>query len=415
MLSGTRRIFFLLSVVLLVSTGSWGIAKESLARQVQTEESDQAIERILLRGLTRLYVEDYPGAVAVFEEGLKLQPDNPTLLASISRAKGALGDPEAARFFLRRALDLDSENIHLWEEWAMLNLELNDVSESTIALIYLIENQAPSWPSRIKLNHLYFQTERYIDALRVLDTGLRADGRIPELLSARVLVLEKIGRTDELAQSLFELSELQPGDTDLYYRLAIARIRLEDWTGAEAALIRLLEVDPDHVEGRQALSGVLSHLGKTAAVDEINSMDSTPQSMALSTVSDLEKQVAAHPGRTELIMQLADLLLDRGEDLKAANRYEQIILLDAKNLEAWSKGIEAYARADEANRAIELSDQARLLFPGYVPTEVAHVFALRAAGRIAEARSLAEQILQRPADPRYQEHVQRMKRELDDA
>ncbi|TDI75106.1 MAG: hypothetical protein E2O84_04785, partial [Bacteroidetes bacterium] len=54
------------------------------------------LERIVLRGLTRLYWEDYEGSKAVFKEGLRLDPFNHVLLASLSRANHASGDLESA-------------------------------------------------------------------------------------------------------------------------------------------------------------------------------------------------------------------------------------------------------------------------------------------------------------------------------
>jgi tetratricopeptide (TPR) repeat protein len=147
----------------------------------------------------------------------------------------------------------------------------------------------------------------------------------------------------------------------------------------------------------------------------MTNVNSSPVTGSLVTVSELEDQVAAHPDRTDLSMQLADLLLEKGDDLQAAQRYHQIVLSNARNLDAWSKAILAYASAGEASLAIELSDEALLLFPGFVPVEVARVYALRAAGRNTEALHLAEEIIKRPVDPNFIELVERLKQELDDA
>lgn len=386
-----------------------------IARQSLAVQKNQRLEKILLRGLTRIYVEDYRGAVSVLEEGLKLHGDNPALLESMSRAKSALGDLESARFYLRRALDVQPENMDYWKFWGDLSLELNDLPEAILALERVIQAPGATWLAHLKLSRLYTQIEQLEDALEATDSGLRVGGVVPELLQEKAGILEKMGRNDALIETLETLITLHFRDIELYYRLAVAQVRADNLIQAETTLSKVLELDPEHEKGSLVLVEVLTRLQKHTEAQEIKERISEYGFRTVVNKDDLLKQVDAHPESADLRIKLADLYAEDGMNLEAARQYEQVLLSDTRNLDAWSKGIEAYAHAGRSRRALELSEEALLLFPGYIPVEVARVYALRVAGRLDEAERLAKEILDRDTDARFENLLQRLKQDLEDA
>jgi tetratricopeptide (TPR) repeat protein len=406
------------------------------AQPVRGTEQNSQIERILLRGMTRMYVEDYVGAVSAFEAGLKLSPDNAVLLASIGTAKFGLGDAESAIFYVKRAIDVDPENSDYWQLLSELSLASGNVNEAITALEYVTQQSDASWLSRVQLVRLYVQMERLEMALQTADAGLQTDGNVPELLEARTDVLEALGRTREVIETLERHIAQVPDETELYFRLATAHIRLAAWSDAETALRALLTIDPEHREGLAALIEILSRQNEReeanrikAQLDALEEVGAPVRGNAVTTlvtsssadsaealsIDELYSMLQINPENSELNMALADRLSESRDFLSAAKRYEQVALSDARVLDAWWKGIEAYVRAGKADKALSFSDEALLLFPGYTPVQIARVFALRAAGRVEEADALSRSILERDPNPQNEEHIRRLRQELDDA
>ncbi len=383
------------------------------------------LERIVLRGLTRLYWEDYEGAKAVFEEGLRLDPFNHVFLSSLSRANHGSGDLESALFYLRRALQSEPENLFYLREFAHLNMEAGEVNRAISAFDLVLKSNDALPSDALNLIRVHVVMEDYTSAIATVEEAISRFDRPTTLLAAYAEILEKTGDSYALTEVIQSMIKFDSDDEELYYRLAVARIRSGQAEAARRSLQVVLELNPEHSGAlgilRHTLSGndTLPAALDVALTDQQNK-DTQNNEPIVSQESDLSTEqirslLADQPDRTDLQLLLATRLFESNNFLESAQRYEQIVLADPRHLEAWARGIDAYTKAGQPQDGVRLSEDAILLFPGYIPIEVSRILALRAAGNVDQARELAVKILGRPVDPKFKSDIRRLERELDDA
>src|SRR4051794_29352325 len=71
---------------------------------------------------------------------------------------------------------------------------------------------------------------------------------------------ESLGRND-LARALLDFrnaAQAMPADAEPYYRIALVNLQIGDMSGAFAGFSRALELNPDHVDARLKLAGLMA-------------------------------------------------------------------------------------------------------------------------------------------------------------
>jgi tetratricopeptide (TPR) repeat protein len=390
--------------------------------------NSQQLERVVLRGYTRMYILDYAGALAVFEEGLKLDPDNAVLLSSLSEASRGSGDLESSLFYLQRALQSDPGNLFYLRDYAHIEFESGNVSGSIEAYNTLLQSDDALISDVLELIRLHALIDDLPSAARTAEYATERWGPNVDVLIQYADILERMGDSTTLANVLQQLTLDDPDDINLQTRRAIALIRSNDWPGAEDALNTILELDPENKVARDILAqaqsdgsnfdpelDLLIAESDATATSDISLAANTAESDEDLSTEQLKNLLSENPSRRDLQIMLADRLFDEDNFLEAAQRYEQIVQNEPRNLNAWVGCIEAYTLANEPQRGIDISDDALLLFPGFIPIEVSRVFALKAAGQLDQARELANTILGRSVDSQFESYVRRLERELEDA
>lgn len=177
---------------------------------------------------------------------------------------------------------------------------------------------------------------RFPEALAALDDALRLDAGNANAAIARALVLAKLNRSDEAAQSLTAALERNPRHALLWTNLGVLREQCADFEGALAAYDRALSLEQPPAAARLNRGHALCMMRRYEEALENN----------LAAVDEHREQAATH-------FNVAEVLL-------ALDRYE-----------------EALAACDRALR----------IDPGYAKAQIERAFALAALGRLSEGQT----------------------------
>ncbi len=392
-----------------------------LAQNRNEETLDTRVQQLLVRGLTRLYLEDFEGAVSVFDQALKVRPNDPALLSSMVQAQMGLGEFSSARFFIERAISADDGNTAIWELSAELSMATGAGPTLLKARQELVRLRPGSVTAHLDLIRLLSRLERTEDAVGASRIALKQAGEDPRILMERVTLFEKLGRASELDRTLLRLIEMEPADLSTRIQLGASYIRQSKWKNAESAFRSILALESDHLEAGTSLSVVLTHMGRgdeaQALLAEIVSLNragvsgserqfdlSSDEALAAASEDQLETWLTEHPTHTEALKEFAKRLMARGDALKAAELYSNIVATDPRELEIWVAAIGAFVEAEDFERALEIAGKGLALFPGYAPLRIEQAKALVGAGRTEAALTTIQELLNQVKDP-YQKTV----------
>ncbi|MBW1843800.1 MAG: tetratricopeptide repeat protein, partial [Deltaproteobacteria bacterium] len=270
------------------------------------------------------YVEDYdPQALAENVEALRalgyVQTDaeesSPEIHNNLGNAHLRRGEIDEARIEFHKALALDPNNAD-----ALLNL-------GSIA--------------RLKGNA--GEAEHYVErALRVNPNSIGALAELAELKRDRNELPESI----RLYREALALHDSNPA---LYLGLGDSLQRAGRYAEAEAAFVRVLELDPDSFEARYNLGVTYGQQQRTE-----DAMRYYEAALALRP---------EHPQAVSVLNNLANLYLARGEREAAVSRFEQAVAASPSHFESrFNLGVQ-YLQAGELERGIAMLEAAVALRP----------------------------------------------------
>jgi tetratricopeptide (TPR) repeat protein len=203
-----------------------------------------------LEGRYYLNKSDYAGGRAAFTEKLAENPDDPA--ANYYMARFELGDdnPEAALPFILKAVRLapDKADYRFWEGvtwWALMKPDKEMAAyEQALAL------DPDHVSANLYLGHNMLDRDRNREALGLYDKVLRLDPENPQAMFNRAVVLERLGREEDMREAMLAY-------LDLYSAGPLARRgtnmlnRVGDFTwrnhilGLRTVTLRAVEFEPD--------------------------------------------------------------------------------------------------------------------------------------------------------------------------
>jgi tetratricopeptide (TPR) repeat protein len=324
----------------LVQANQYAKAREVVAQLEQPQL------RALIRGRILLGEGDAHGALAAFEEGIRLWPNNAggRYLAGVAAER--VGDFERAVSEYRESIRADAS-----------------ATEAGLALARLYE-------ARGFLDDAIGVAGRYVGRHR-------GD---PEGYVVTIRIAHRARRHDVAAEGLRLLS-LIPGQQALAV-VQEAALVAED-RGPERAIeaIEVAALDLTDPANASALRALVGYLGEHS--DHARALD-----LAMAAVD-------AHAEEAAFESVLGFALDASGEADAAAAAYERALVLDASEIEALSALAESAARAEDTDRALSLFERAAQADPG-APLPALRAAALhREKGDVAAARERLEALLVR--------------------
>ena len=125
------------------------------------------------------------------------------------------------------------------------------------ALMTVIKNDPKNAGAAVQLANTYFDAERYVDAIKWYEEGLRLDATNPDASTDLGISYYYTGQTDRALQQFEASLKIDPRHTKTMLNQGIVlAFGKQDLAGAEAAWKRVVELAPDSPEAQAARKGL---------------------------------------------------------------------------------------------------------------------------------------------------------------
>ncbi len=351
---------------------------------------DDALERLAVRRnkeALKLYREkDYPGALAVFQQAYKLDPDNPEICNNLAFLYQLLGNYDAAERYYRRTLKLDPDRFV-----AYLNL------------VDLLAMQADT-------------PQRLAEASGLLTKARELKGNAPDLILRQARIAVRSGRFEKAERfynEYFETEvvsdELRVEVGDFYrdfakYNEALSWYRQVDENGdygSEAAR-RIWEIDVEMQARRFGWIKASSEIPAKAQKLVAHGRTLINRNQYVEAEKLLREAIGMAPQFAEAHADLGDILHKTGRAKEAELSYLRALAHDNGNAEFQARLGDLYEEGslgDHSAEAVLFYEKALQLKPDWASLHIKLAAAQKAIGNFRQALWHIEKYLaQAPED-----------------
>jgi putative PEP-CTERM system TPR-repeat lipoprotein len=210
-----------------------------------------------LRGGALLAKKDIAAARKSFEQALQIQPTYFAAAVNLARLDLAEKKPDAARGRFEAIVAKDPK--HAQALLALAELRANDggTPGEVSALIDKAIAAQPTFPgARVALMRHYVAQKDFKKAVTAAQEGMAAIPDNVELMDTAARTYQAAGDANQALAIYKKISELRPGATQPYVRMAEAQLAAKQLDAAASSLSAALAVKPDALEAQRALIAV---------------------------------------------------------------------------------------------------------------------------------------------------------------
>lgn len=326
----------------LMRLGRAGEAVVSLQKAVESNPDDQNLRMTYARLLVD--IKEYDKARVEFEKLHKASPDDAELLYTLG------------------LLSLESQRLDDAEKYMMMLVRMDERDgEAQYYLGRIYENrkqydQAIEWYEQVHVGDYQFdarlriadmlglagKTDEAIEHLDAMLQGSQSDGTLVRIYIAKGELLRQAHRYEE-AMAVFNTAlEIVPGNSDLLYARALVAERLGRLDQLEADLKVILEIEPDNAHALNALGFTLAD--QTDRIEEAygylkRAIEIMPEDPA---IIDSLGWVYYRMGNYEEAIRLLRTALSRFDDAEIAAHLGEVLWVNGQQQEArgiWQKAL----------------------------------------------------------------------------
>ena len=235
----------------LLQQGHLDQAKVKIQEELQRNPS--SVEGYNLLGIVESDEQDYPNALAAFQNALKLAPNSTKTYNNLGNAYVAQKRLDLAEKEFRTVLRLDPANRDGNYNLGVLLMAKGSPAE---AIAHFERVRPANLETSFNLIHAYFQSKRTAEALRMATelSEQNKDNVQVHFSLGLLLASEKQYKPAQL--ELQKADVLQPGTFEIPYNLGQAFLRNGEYPNAELALTRALKLKPESPETLYLLAQV---------------------------------------------------------------------------------------------------------------------------------------------------------------
>lgn len=241
--------------------GGCGASHEATTRQPGGEEEQQQLtpeQQIALQNFIDGEVNEqrgeYAQAALDYQEALRYDR-NHAIYFALSRAYGMLNKFGPALECAREAVHLAPDVAEYRRNLASIYLTTSKPDSAILQYETLVRLDSSNIESWFNLARLY-QTRTPLKALEVYNTILDRFGPQWDVLLQMADLCNKLGKYNEAAQALHEMTEIDPSNQELLHTLAQTYARAEKFDSALAVYKTLRQNDPDDLEYQSEMAGI---------------------------------------------------------------------------------------------------------------------------------------------------------------
>ncbi|MFC5826888.1 tetratricopeptide repeat protein [Nonomuraea insulae] len=208
---------------------------------------DTQIDDLVKRAGEAFAAADFQAGYLLALEGLRANPEHPSLLSIAGRSSLELGLGDAGHF-LNRLVDQTPDDAVAWRDLAMALLGSAETTAAERALRTALRLDPGEPAARVNLGHVAYLNGSVEEAERLLwETAALVPGDV-EALRSLIDMHRLNGRSQAALEAATELVSRAPDDVPA--RLDVAELQLALGNGAEALaeyrMLRKLDTEPGH-------------------------------------------------------------------------------------------------------------------------------------------------------------------------
>ncbi len=372
------------------------LAPSSYAFQ-NADLQEAQVKQVMIRGLTFLRTGFPDKAAAVFAEGLKLQPDEATLLSSMADAQLALRDLGLAAFYIEGALNKEPNNV-IWNRQALfIALEAGDATKAVYYSSQILALQPMDAATHLAHLDLLERLQLTSDATTYAEASLTPFFSDEGVQRKALHIFEGAGALS-LAKMAAEHIVSITHDPDDMYKLASLQIQLGDLASATTVLETVLKMDPSNDEALQTLRSLNGAQTKESeffngAASEKQPMADMEASVGSDSLAFAEKLAGLNPNDEVQGAEMAEILLQTGRFSQLAAFATHQLEANPRHLKMWIYALQGLIEGNQTNDALQLAEDGLQLFPGYPPILFQYARILVKMDRFSDAFKAASSAL----------------------
>ncbi|HZU27805.1 MAG TPA: tetratricopeptide repeat protein [Bryobacteraceae bacterium] len=272
-----------------------------------------------------------------------------------------------------------------------------------------------------ELSDLYIQSGRLRDAVTEAEDLLKKDPndlnsrRILARIYSRLIGDEQQNKIDETMlkkaiEQYQKITEASPNDLDSWLMLGRLDKVAQDSTGAEKAFRHVLSVDPNNDDAMTGLAMVYGDLGDSRkAADLLRQVaEKNPTARSYEALANAYEQMKDYPLAAEALRKALSMSQDNAGDLKKAlaadllmadqsdealKLYQELLTEDPKDVQSQLRISQIYRKERQFDKARQAAEKARQMDPDNLEVRYNDVQVLEAEGKLSEAITELNQIL----------------------
>jgi putative PEP-CTERM system TPR-repeat lipoprotein len=403
-----------------------------VSRRMQQKDPNNPLAYNLVGG-AYLGKRDTANARKNLERALSLQPDYLPAALVLSSLDLQANNPDAARRRFNAILAKDPKNVGAMIGLASVERATGNVKGYVSWLEKARGEDTQTLAPRLLLASYYLRTNDAKSALEVANEARAIEPKHPDVLNALAEAQTAAGDPTGAAATYAALVASVPESPLAHYRLAMAKVRVEDYLNAETSLKRALQLKPKYEDALAALALVeykLGHYDEALKLARQLQKDNPKLATGYAVEGDvlmakkqyplaagayekafarrasgalaakwhaaltqsgrtreanekMGKWLAEHPDDTAARLQFADTLTATRQYQPALDQYEQVLKKDPKNVLALTNAAVLYRRNNDP-RALEYLERSYKLVPDNATVADSFGWVLVERGKISE-------------------------------
>ncbi len=242
----------------------WGLADLAGARHV----SKRVLAALSCAALLALTVDAgiqtgyWRNDTVLFGHAIAIGQESSLAYLNMASAAAEGGQPDEAVRCLRKAVELDPQNVRALNDLGILAAQRQNYGEAETCLKKAAALNPKNAGTLQNLGMLALRQDRPEDARAYLNRALEIDPLNLKALNTLAAVAMRQGRTDEALACLQKAAEEAPGDPTVLNGLGMIAMGQQRFEDAESYFARALKIDPKGVPLLQNLGACLANRGK---------------------------------------------------------------------------------------------------------------------------------------------------------
>lgn len=343
-------------IVLLTVVVSCGTSKELNTESTTISQADYPYIESFHKGLRYKAQGRVEEAIAELEKCLAIRQDDDAVYYALSQLELLKDDRLASADYIKKAAEIDPDNIWYSQELAYMYYDQENYEESAKYFKLLVEKEPRNVEWLLGYSEVLVKSNKLNEAVEVLDQAEDEIGKNPQLSLHKYQLLMSAHDVDAAIQELEEAREAFPKDPQLIATMVDHYFQMGQQTKAVQMLKELVKADPDNGRARLVLAETYRKQGKKKeAYEELrvafasSDIDIDTKMKILIGIQEstykvdpevfeiAKMMVEMYPTEAKAHSIYADFLLNDGQEEKALRSYQEALKYDKSQYPIWNQ------------------------------------------------------------------------------